>query len=480
MIANGNNIDELKKLADNSVDSVVTDPPYGLSEQRTDHLIECLKAWLDGKVYDARGKGFMGKKWDSWVPGPELWKEVYRVLKPGGHMLVFAGTRTQDLMGIAIRLAGFEPRDCCQWIYGSGFPKGHNISKAIDKLAGHKRKSDYQPNDLNEVYGNKMGGGHTTKEDPAITEEAKKWDGWSTALKPAYEPILLFMKPISEKTIAQNVLKWGVGAMNIDESRISYKSDSDKSSATPQGECTAKSGALAGGSQHNGERSTFDRPELKGRWPANVLLSHSEDCKLVGTKKVKGASGWSKSGSKASENRSMSGDNYDRDPKNDAFTDPEGNEEIEVWDCIPGCPVKMLNEQSGITKSGAMRHEVSGYEGESITTFIRGRSGPSNQHGDSGGASRFFYTAKASKKDRHTCADGKVRPEIENKHCTVKPIALMRYVIKLITPPGGIVLDPFMGSGSTGVAALIDKFDFVGFEQDENSFKTAERRLKCE
>lgn len=367
----------LKSLPENSVDSVVTDPPYGLSKQDQDDIIKCLTQWLTNNTYDHATTGFMNSKWDSFVPGPEIWKEVYRVLKPGGHMLVFAGTRTQDLMGISLRLAGFEIRDTLQYLYGSGFPKSMSIGIAIDKKErGHPQGSE-DPDSPN-----------AGKFKTQATDVAKQWEGWGTALKPAYEPVILCRKPCSESTVA--------------------------------------------------------------------------------------------AGSKAGPNISMSGPNYDRAPKADAFTDAEGNEEVPVYKCVEDCPISILDKQAGFTKSGAMKHEVSGYSGESTTTFIRGRSGPSNQHGDSGSVSRFFYTSKASKKDRNTCADGKVRESVGNGHPTVKPLKTMRYLVKLITPPNGIVLDPFTGSGTTGVAALMEKFDFIGFEKELAYFQIANKRLTNE
>lgn len=228
MILHGDALERLKELEDNSIDSVVTDPPYGLSKEP--NITEVLTKWLNGEPYDHGHGGFMGKKWDSFVPHPDIWKEVYRVLKPGGHALVFAGTRTQDLMTIALRLAGFEVRDVIEWLYFTGFPKSHDISKAFDKREGAKRKI-VGPNKWNKVKGNKgkdggltkegyvSHGGVKTYETAPTTDLAKQWNGWGTALKPAHEPIIMVRKPI-DSTVVDNVERYGVGGINIDGCRV--------------------------------------------------------------------------------------------------------------------------------------------------------------------------------------------------------------------------------------------------------------------
>src|SRR5690606_18808994 len=217
-------LDVMRQLPDNSVDAVVTDPPDGLS--REPDIEEVLRHWLAGDDYEHRGGGFMGKTWDSFVPGPAVWREVLRVLKPGGHILCFAGTRTVDLMGISLRLGGFEIRDCLQWLDGSGFPKSLDVSNAIDKKLGAEREivgtKSGDPKRFKkwkEMDGNKRTTFNNYITVPA-TPEAQEWEGWGTALKPAVEPIILARKPLSEATVAENVLKWGTGGLNIDRCRI--------------------------------------------------------------------------------------------------------------------------------------------------------------------------------------------------------------------------------------------------------------------
>lgn len=355
----GNNLDLLKKLPDNSVDSVVTDPPYGLS--------------------------FMNKKWDYDVPSVDFWKEVFRVLKPGGHVLSFGGTRTYHRMVVNMEDAGFEIRDQIQWIYGSGFPKSLNIGKAVDKLEGNEREVV----GVLENYQNKSSGGansHMMEEikpriDINITKGNSPWEGWGTCLKPANEPICLARKPLSEKSVVENVLKWGTGGINIDGCRIEV---------------------------------TYSNEHV-GRFPANIIL------------------------------------------------DEEAGQ--------------ILDEQSGYLKSGEVKPHhrknktANGYQGSCYGKF-KNEDTTLKGYGDGGGASRFFYQAKVSKKERNMGLE-----EVKSNHPTMKPVQLMSYLCRLITPPNGIVLDPFMGSGSTGISARLEGFRFIGMEMDEDYFKIAEGRI---
>jgi DNA modification methylase len=412
-ILNGNCLELLKTLDDNSVDSIVTDPPYGLSNHKLDDVIGCLSAWISGESYNPNKKGFMGKEWDAWVPGPEIWREALRVLKPGGHILAFAGTRSMDLMCISIRLAGFELRDSIgwahdeggapllSWVYSSGFPKSLDISKAIDKAEGALENQSVGFN----VAGKNSGLGVIQRKElrsdnpdykkySPSTESAQQWQGWGSALKPSWEPIILARKPLDE-TLVSNVLKYGTGGINIDDCRIDGKPPSVAQPNLNRGLPGIYNWTIKG---RNGEMS-----EASGRWPANTIIDGSE----------------------------------------------------EVVSLFP------------ITKPAKAAHRGEG-KGKSNVYGVYGGESTVRGHDDTrGSAARFFYCSKASKKDR----------EEYNDHPTVKPNDLMRYLCRLITPPGGIVLDCFMGSGSTGKAALMEDFHFIGIEMDEHYCEIADKRL---
>ena len=363
-----------------SIDAIVTDPPYGLS--------------------------FMGKGWDHGVPGVPFWTEALRVLKPGGHLVAFGGTRTYHRLACAIEDAGFEIRDCLMWLYGTGFPKSLNVSKAIDKAAGAERIITGQTDPRGKydkstrkarVEDNRListGSDEVNVTAPA-TDAAKQWDGWGTALKPAWEPIILARKPLAG-TVAANVTEHGTGALNVDGCRVASGTRPNREPDRGRMTGNAWQGGIDGslcGSKANGATT-------QGRWPANVVL------------------------------------------------DEEAGE--------------MLDEQSGERQAGAFPQRIT-----QASQFRTNEERHVRIECDSGGASRFFYCAKASKKER---GEG-------NTHPTVKPQALMRWLVRLITPPGGKVLDPFMGSGSTGVAALAEGFEFIGIDQSEEYVAIAERRL---
>ena len=418
VVFHGSNLDVLPTLPDNSVDAIVTDPPYEL--------------------------GFMGKSWDSSgiAYSVELWAECLRVLKPGGHLLAFGGSRTWHRIAVAIEDAGFDVRDSIAWLYGSGFPKSLDISKAIDKAAGAEREVvgekispdgvPYAARRINNsgpsMGGNAFGeyGNNGSDITAPATDEAKKWQGWGTALKPAFEPIVVARKPLVG-TVAANVLLWGVGGLNIDGSRIGTTDSFG-------GGAKGKSGFAAG---YDGDGWTAGSD--KGRWPANIIL--------------------------------------------DEYT------------------AGLLDEQAPAT--GAFAKVKSGHSGKSQGIYgdyeQRGDDGATFYGDGLGGASRFFYVAKASKKDRNeglenleAKANSKFAQDTwslenmsfgkttaaQNFHPTVKPTALMEYLVKLVTPPGGTVLDPFTGSGSTGKAALLNGFKFIGIELTADYLPIIEGRLK--
>lgn len=422
VIFKGECIDSLREIDDESIDSIVCDPPYAIE--------------------------FMSEKWDSWST-PEAFQmwcrewavEALRVLRPGGYLVAFGGTRTYHRLASGIEDAGFEVRDSLMWLYGTGFPKSMNVAKAIDKSE------------------------HGSQDDQELSETAQQWDGWGTALKPAYEPIVMARKPL-EGTVIKNVLAHGTGAINIDACRIDYQDAEDQASAIPQGRATAKTGALAGKTQNDRERSEFEAKNDKGRFPANVILSHHPDCQLVGSATIKGRviNRWD-------DGAKPFGGGAGHDFTGEQFPD----DEIPIYQCVSDCPVADLDAQSGTSKSsGGRTANISktskiygggkGLGQDIDAKDVKGDPG----YGDTGGASRFFYCPKANKKER---GEG-------NDHPTVKPIPLMRWLVKMITPPSGIVLDPFMGSGTTGIAAIKEGFFFVGCEMKDHYIEISEKRME--
>jgi site-specific DNA-methyltransferase (adenine-specific) len=423
----------LAELPDNSVDAVVTDPPYGMSQHTQQDIVAALTAWLAGEEYVHGKGGFMNKTWDSFVPSPAVWREVLRVLKPGGHILCAASSRTADLMGISLRLAGFEIRDTIEWIYGSGFPKSLNISKAIDKAAGAERVKIDNPlaKQQTATISKSMNGmiGVKTISPIPVTDPAKQWEGFGTALKPAHEPFILARKPIEKGlTIAENCLKWGTGGLDIDGSRVEAKEDDKSCNITRD-----KRG------MHHGFKDARQsiRDDVwvmptQGRFPANVIHDGS------------------------------------------------------------ACVLELFPVSNHVEKRDK---KVNSGENGSFTTHKSGDL--TTLYKDSGSAARFFYSAKASPSERNagladfedkqvrTTYDKKVRDAHDNDsgkprkniHPTVKPLALMRYLIQLITPSNGIVLDPFMGSGTTGIAAKNLNRGFIGIELETEYFEIAKARI---
>ena len=423
-LSHGDCLEVLRGMADASVDSIVTDPPYGLS--------------------------FMGKRWDYDVPSEEIWRECLRVLKPGGHLLAFAGTRTQHRMAARIEDAGFEIRDMIAWVYGSGFPKSLDVSKAIHRAAGANREvvgskigqPGYSLTDgKGGLYGGGFGANGTGDGECRITApatpNARQWQGWGTALKPALEPITVARKPFPG-TVAANVLEHGTGALNVDGCRVAVPA-ADKKNYDANMACHEryadgrdKLGGYEGG--WSADPSTINN--TGARWPANLIHDGSDEVvRLFPGTRARGNVGDSKGG------------------------------------------------------GGMFGH------GQCVNSFGAG---------DTGSAARFFYCAKASRADRDEGCEGlpqtlqqsvahgdkrhgtlpytneprEMRPRPRsNNHPTVKPTALMRYLCRLVTPRGGTVLDPFMGSGSTGKAAVLEGFNFIGIEREAEYVEIAKARI---
>ena len=405
-LINNDCIAAMKEMPDNSVDSIVTDPPYEL--------------------------GFMGKSWDASgiAFNIEVWQQALRVLKPGGHLLAFSGSRTYHRMAVAIEDAGFEIRDQIMWVYGSGFPKSHNVSKGIDKAAGAEREVGKQGSTICPDFPNPCSGHNETGKFSATvhalptlpnTPEAQQWDGWGTALKPAHEPIVLARKPLIG-TVANNVLTFGTGGLNIDGSRVST---TDSFGGGAKG-----TSGFAAGYENDG----WVAGSNKGRWPANFIHDGSDEVVALFPQTTSGA--------------------------------------------------LLSGHKRGDGKIGA-------------NSAGKGGIVVGNYGNDSGSAARFFYCAKASKRDRNEGLDGfeakqtvggggltevggaygLIKAPGQNHHPTVKPTSLMQYLVRLITPPNGTVLDPFMGSGSTGKACAYEGFDFIGIDQSAEYVEIAKARI---
>ena len=414
-------LDAMREMEANSIDAIVTDPPYGLA--------------------------FMGKGWDHGVPGVPFWTEALRVAKPGAHLVAFGGTRTYHRLACAIEDAGWEVRDSIgfghdpgllAYCYGSGFPKSLDVSKAIDKAAGAEREvvgtrpiayPDSNcwgvPNRNSDgavrsgahgvVVGNARGGVRPlTAPATDATDAARQWQGWGTALKPAWEPIILARKPLVG-TVAANVLAHGTGGINIDATRIETD-DNLNGGAYSEGGRDAlpgdeREGSAAGMFADGGGRIPGGFVQPSGRWPANVTLDEEA--------------------------------------------------------------ASMLDEQTGDRPStltgraeAGQRHDLP-RDNKSATGY-HGGNPAGRVYADSGGASRFFYTAKASRRER---GEG-------NTHPTVKPLSLMRWLVKLVTPPGGVILDPFAGSGTTLLAAQAEGFDAIGIEREAEYVEIARKRIE--
>ena len=439
MILHGNNIDLMRDLDSNSIDAIVTDAPYGLGKEPD--ATAMLHAWVTKGHLEVKGGGFMGKEWDSFVPQPQFWKEAFRVLKPGGHVVCFFGTRTYDWGVMAMRLAGFEIRDMVSWVFGSGFPKSLNISKAIDKEAGLDRESGYIPVKRNQIFGDGKGKQAGIDRTPGVnlsgipaSTESEYYDGWGTALKPAVEPIVLARKPIEKGlTVAQNTLKYGTGGLNIDACRVGSEGGTKKVNTN---ECYDGNGIYG-----NGLSGGVCNEINKGRFPANLIHDGSEEA-------------------------------------------------------IGGFPMTSSGKPG---LSGYNRKGTIGGNG----TYCGGVGMPTYNHGDEGSASRYFYCAKASQAERNVgmshfsetemgrnqssldggamlTGSGNPRSNAKkNFHPTVKPVALMAWLVRLVTPIDGICLDPFAGSGTTGMACELQGYKYILMEMTDEYIPIIEARIQA-
>jgi site-specific DNA-methyltransferase (adenine-specific) len=492
-VQQGDCLSLMQALPDACIDAIVADPPAGIS--------------------------FMGKRWDHDRGGRDQWiawlsermREGLRLLKPGGYAFVWALPRTSHWTGMALEEAGFEVRDRVAVLFGSGFPKSLNVSKAIEAtvLTGGSA-----PKNLADAVdatgqgvaaaagalglkwdrddGTKQGvSRHASGSWTATTEEAKRWEGWGTALKPAVEDWWLVRKPI-RGSVAKNVLQYGTGALNIDACRVPHANAADLAQHAAGVEAIkARGGVMDNSWKNSSDLSGASDVSAAGRWPAHLLLSHAEGCVRAGTKRVKANPLWN-------DNRGPSlFTGAATLPINRA--DGDGCETVDAWTCVDGCAVKALDEQSGASSSN-----------ETVSTGDWRPGFQTTAYGDDGGASRYFttfppfvYLPKCDRADRENgCehlpvrtggeltgrndgSDGLKSPRAgagrgggrRNHHPTVKSTDLMRWLVRLICPPGGVVLDPFCGSGSTGVACSAERLRFIGFELEPDYAAIARARI---
>jgi len=471
-------------LPDESVHAIICDPPYGLADHRPDVIVQAITAWASGdrdRVPD--GRGFMGKTWDAFVPPPAVWDEALRVLKPGGVLACFAGSRTVDLMGLSIRLAGFEIRDnLAAWLYSQSFPKSRNVSKDLDKMAGAEREviglkrltgnALVPTKDKGGTYG--VGVGVAPPGDVPITapatDTAREWNGWGTALAPGHEPIILARKPLSG-TVASTVLAHGTGGINIDATRVAATDAPDEAVTVPNAG-SRYVGVLNGGKASEAEACTTSATSA-GRWPKNVVIAHHPECVEVGTREVKTGTAGERRGF---QTEYVGGDGQDKGLPHMSYS-TNGRETIPAFDCHPDCQVAALDAQSGVMRArGNIAPTRSTGKAHGIFGAYGAHESPTDS-GDPGGASRFFptfrYEAKAPAWQRPHLADG-------SGFETVKPLDLMRWLVRLLTPPGGIVLDNFPGTGTTGQAAQLEGFRSVLVELEARHIEFIRERLAQE
>ena len=488
----GDCLDVLKTLADCSVDAIVTDPPYGLGKEPDP--VKVMAAWILQGYFEVEGSGFMGKKWDAFVPQPIIWKEVFRVLKPGGHLLAFAGTRTQDWMAMSLRFAGFEIRDMIAWVYGSGFPKSLDVSKAIDKGSGENRDRQLKftawirstgitADQINEATQSSMASHYLTdKSQPAIAT-ADLFDKLRPFLPDVPEEIerLVCERTGIEWTAYKQREVVGKGSSAI-STRKDLRVDNGTVWGAKSSEFDLTAPATEAAKQWEGwgtalkpalEPITLARKPLIGTVAANVL-EHGTGGLNIGACRIE-ANGETPCGS---GNRLGTGNTYQMkdyvSTNGGNVTPPEGR-----W------PANFIHDGSEEVLALLPETTSGSWKGQtpdvSESMFSPGNGGgfkakPINWEGDTGSAARFFYCAKASRDDR----DEGLPMDQHSSHPTVKPTDLMRYLCRLITPPGGIVLDPFTGSGSTGKAAMAEGFRFIGIEREAEYIEIARARISAE
>lgn len=430
-IVHGLCLPTLKLIPNESVDSIVTDPPYGLGDR--DPTIEEIVAYLLGSELDM-GE-FMHKDWD--LPSVAVWKECFRVLKPGAFLFCFAGTRTQDILSIGIRAAGFENRDVIpaemgppilRWIRAQGMPKSSDIGKKMRELN--------------------------------LDDLLEQWDGFGTALKPYWEPILMFRKPVKESSVIEQIKKTGTGGINIESSRVKHSSpeDFEKHKAGVDA-IKARGGKMGNSWKNSSDLSGANDVKTSGRFPPNLIMVHSDLCRKVGSEMV----------AMPPINRFDDGAKpFGGGAGHKYTTITRDDEEIEIWDCHHSCPIRWLHFHSG-----AIGKPTRARKGSKSIAPTKSPNGASKYFVNIDPESTFFYVPKPSQAEKN---EG-LEQDDENEHATVKPVRLMEYLVTMATPVKGLILDPYCGSGTTCVAAVHKGFDFIGIEKESASAYTAQVRV---
>lgn len=414
-VIHGKCLDVLRTYPDSFFDSIVTDPPYGLGGR--DPTPEEILAYLQGS--DLVTGEFMNKDWD--LPSVAVWNECLRILKPGGFLFSFAGTRTIDILSIGIRVAGFTNRDTIpvemgppilRWIRAQGMPKSVDVGKEFRKAG--------------------------------LPELAAIWDGYGTALKPYWEPILVFRKPIAESTLLKQLEVTGTGAINIEASRVKHSSLADFAKHKAGVDAIKARGGKMGNSWKNSsDLSGANDVSTSGRLPPNLIFVHSDLCRKTGSQKVP----------MPPINRFDDGAKPFGGGAGHKYTTIHREDEtIDTWECHHSCPIRWINQQHRVPDGGASKY------------FLN--VDPSTL---------FFYVPKPNAREK---SDGLEEGD-ENEHNTVKPVRLMEYLVQMATPAGGLVLDLYCGSGTTGVAAINKGYHFLGIEKEAPSVKTALARLQA-
>lgn len=519
----------LKGVPDGVAHVTYTDPPYGLSEQTKDDIVACLTAWLAGEPYVHSRRGFMNNEWDSLSPGPDVWREVERVLKPGGWLASFSSTRTVDLLGIAIRLSGFESRESWAWLFSASLPKGHDISKAIDRAAGATRevigpdpnaaRRNKNTDRFQDIYNTSPTATECPVTAPA-TPDAEKWAGYNIATRPSYEPIYVARKAL-DGTNVNNCLVHGAGALNIDGARIAPGANEPDSGAMYY-----KNRGLAMPENRQNYFRGEDRtvkcdPISGGRWPPGLAVCHEEECERAGTRTIAAMTGGK---IRTSMLGTMNDDAWEPTPMERQVghsLDAEGREVVDDWICVEGCAVRELARQSGECAGAGDKPALHDRDYEPSAGVLppgfNSKQGP--LYNDTGSAARFFWNAKASANDRWywvTCTPGcqfheKAVPvkeaeatsveveETEPKkrrfprckscdaerthygHPTAKPTSLCAWHAKLLRPPphvDALAIEPFCGSGAIAVEMLGARFRVIAIDLDPRHVEITRERMR--